>query len=109
MKEYFEKQIANGKPVTIEQIEESIADAQDADFATEQWKANRRGKVGRILLFYALRGAIRKGNGVLSIEKVWCDELDTLSRDWVFESCNDSGLPIFRTPEYTPTMTEIHL
>jgi hypothetical protein len=108
MKQYFEKQLENSKPATLEQIEETILDAKDAQFATEEWKEHRRSKGGRTLLFYALR-VIREGKGALSIEKVWDDEVDTLSSDWVFESCTDSGIPTFHTAEYKLTKDDISL
>ena len=97
MKQYFEAQLANGKPVTLEQIEETISDAKDAQFATEEWKAHRRSKVGRVLLFYAIR-VIREGKYRLTVEQVWDDKLETLSSDWIFESYTDNdSIPIFHT------------
>lgn len=106
MKQYFEEQLANGVPLTIEIIEETIAKGEYFKFTKCEVKKERedeyRNRVGTFCMYYSLRDVDMDGKVVLRVEKIWSNELETLPEEWVYEDnpCIDRSVPMFQSKAY---------
>lgn len=97
MKQYFEKQLVNGVPLTTSQIEETILKSTFTVKFTEEY----RNRVGTFEVYYALREML-DDKVMIRVERIYDNEIENLPNDWVFENknINSRDTPIFQSKAY---------